>query len=383
MAAVSALTESDVKGPDVGAAAARAALARGEWPWPERTLLAPMEGLTHPTLRALMADAGGVGVVCTEFVRVTKTPLGSRLVRRHVVRPPRGALSVQVMGNEIEQMAEAAELVTRAGADIVDINLGCPAPNAVRKGVGSALLKDIALLERVLGAMRARTHLPLSAKIRAGFDDASRVVEVAKAVEGAGADFISVHPRRRSDFYSGVADWRIIERLRRVLGIPVVGNGDVWYAADALRMQSETGCHAVMIGRPAIRNPWIFVQLEALRSGRAPFWPSGADVVGHLEAFERSCRAGLGEGGVVPQLKEVVRFLGRAIPDGGAFQKAALRELTAEGILAVAERHLAHLPREGLDLCAEGGTLERSGTTQAAAVSGPEPPCRFIDACGP
>lgn len=347
-------------------AAARQALARGEWPWAEQTLLAPMEGLTHPTLRALVADAGGVGVVCTEFVRVTSAPLGRKTLRKHVVRPPRGALSVQVMGNDLSHMAEAAELVTEAGADIVDVNLGCPAPNAVRKGVGSAMLKDTALLERVLSSMRARTELPLSAKIRAGFDDASRVVEVAKAVEGAGVDFITVHPRRRSDFYSGVADWRIILKLREVLRIPVVGNGDVWYAADALRMQEETGCHAVMIGRPAIRNPWIFRQASALKAGRDAELPTGADLVAHLSEFAARCGGSFDERGVVIQLKEVVRFLGRAVPDGGAFQKAALRELTAEGLLAVAEQHLFHRRGEELDLGPHGGALERSGSALAS-----------------
>ncbi len=353
--------------------ALREALARGVWPWPTPTLLAPMEGITHPTLRAFMAEAGGVGIVCTEFVRITKAPLGNKLLRRHVVRPRNAALSVQVMGNELEQMAEATELVTRAGADIVDINLGCPAPNAVRKGVGSAMLKDIALLERVLSAMRARTELPLSAKIRAGFDDASRVLDVAKAVQGAGADFITVHPRRRSDFYAGVADWRIIERLRRELSIPVVGNGDVWYAADALRMQRETGCHAVMIGRPAIRNPWIFQQLRALRAGRSPVAPTGSDVVAHLREFASRCNEAFGERGVVTQLKELVRFIGRAVPDGGVFQRAAFRELTAEGMLEVAERHLMHLQAEGLDLGAEGGHLERSGTTETQDFVGGPP----------
>jgi nifR3 family TIM-barrel protein len=337
-----------------------------------------MEGITHPTLRAFMAEAGGVGVVCTEFVRITKAPLGNKLLRRHVVRPPEAVLSVQVMGNELEQMAEATELVTRAGADVVDINLGCPAPNAVRKGVGSAMLKDIGLLERVLSAMRARTELPLSAKIRAGFDDASRVVEIAKAVQGAGADFITVHPRRRSDFYAGVADWRIIERLRRELRIPVVGNGDVWYAADALRMQRETGCHAVMIGRPAIRNPWIFRQLQALRRGHTPISPTGSDLVSHLREFELRCRHPFGERGTVTQLKELVRFIGRAVPDGGAFQRAAFRELTAEGMLEVAERHLMHLTADGIDLGAQAGRLERSGTceTQEGASASSQAPSR-------
>src|SRR5688572_23308647 len=112
-----------------------------------------MEGVTHPILRELMAAGGGIDIVCTEFVRVTDGPLSMRTLRRHIVRPSRGLLSVQVMGNHIEHMADAAAMVSDLGADIVDINLGCPAPRAVRKGVGSAMLKDPVLLGRVLSAM--------------------------------------------------------------------------------------------------------------------------------------------------------------------------------------------------------------------------------------
>src|SRR5690606_16526475 len=124
-----------------------------------------------PELRAIVAEGGGVGVVCTEFVRVSRAPLSARGLRRHVVRHPSVPLSVQVMGNEADKMAEAASVVCEAGADIVDVNLGCPMPRVVRKGVGAAMLKDPDLLFRVLSEMRRATPKLLSAKIRAGFDD--------------------------------------------------------------------------------------------------------------------------------------------------------------------------------------------------------------------
>ena len=322
-----------------------------------------MEGLSHPDFRALTAARGGVGVVCTEFVRITRIPLSRKVMRRHVVKAPGVALSVQVMGNDVDNMAEATELVTAAGADIVDINLGCPAPNAVRKGVGSALLRDRELLGRLVAVMRQRTPRPLSAKIRAGFDDAGAVVDIARTVQDAGADFITVHPRRRTDFYRGVADWRIIERLQRELTIPVVGNGDVWYAADALRMRAETGCVAVMVGRPALRNPWIFTQIEALVRGGEPPRPAGGDLVAHLAELARRCTTAFSEKGALGQLKEAVSYLGRALPPGPLRDplRSVLRESTVAGVLGASDRWFGSLGASSLDLAAEGGVLESSG----------------------
>ncbi len=326
-----------------------------------------MEGVTHPALREMIASRGGVGVVCTEFVRVTKNPLGKKALKKHVVRPSRGALSVQVMGNDLFQMAEATELVTMAGADIVDINLGCPAPRAVRKGVGSAMLKDLKLLGRVVEAMRSRTSRPLSAKIRAGYDDSSGVLEIARVVQDSGADFLTVHPRRRVDFYDGVADWRIIARLALALSIPVVGNGDVWYAADALRMRKETGCQAVMLGRPVLRNPWIFLQIAALQSGEIPLRPTGDDVVRHVMELLWTLRSSFTETATLGMMKEQIRYLGRTIDDGGAFCKQALRQETTAALVAQVQEKMAGLSASELDLGAEGGSLMRSGTAETVA----------------
>jgi len=340
---------------------------------PGATFFAPMEGVTHPTLRQLMSERGGIDVVCTEFVRVTDGPLSLRTLKRHVVRPPRGLLSVQVMGNHIEHMADAAAMVSDLGADIVDINLGCPAPRAVRKGVGSAMLKDPALLARVLAAMRARTSLPLSAKIRAGFDSADHVLTIARAVQESGADFITVHPRRRVDFYAGVADWRIIALLARELAIPVIGNGDIWYAADALRIERETGCSGVMLGRPALRNPWVFQQIAALRRGQVPPRPSGRDLAVHLRDLAERLAAWLGPLGVLGMLKEQLRYLGRAVPDDGHFLREACRQTSVEAALGYVDGMLSDRPAADLDLAAEGGRLEKSGSMAVGRSSAESP----------
>lgn len=336
---------------------ARARLGAREFPWSPRTLLAPMEGVTHPLLRELVAARGGVGVVCTEFVRVTAHPLAPSQLRKHVVRPPVGALSVQVMGNDIEQMAEATEMVTRAGADIVDINLGCPAPKAVRKGVGSALLKDRQLLGRVLRAMRERTHLPLSAKMRAGYDDKNSALDIARTIEDAGVDFVTVHPRRRIDFYEGRADWELIARIVAAVRVPVVGNGDIWFARDAERIRAETGCHAVMMGRPLLKNPWIFRQLRDLDEGRAPEEPNGRAVAAYYDELILLLGRGFPPKSVVGLLKEQLRYLGRAVPDGGEFMKAACRAPTVEEIRATLESRVSWRSAAELDLGADPKTF--------------------------
>jgi tRNA-dihydrouridine synthase len=212
--------------------------------------------------------------------------------------------------------------------------------------------------------MRAAVPGLFSAKLRAGFDSSETALDNARIVEDAGADFLTVHPRRRIDGYRGVADWRIIALLTRELSIPVVGNGDVWYAADALRMLEETGCAAVMLGRTAIRNPWIFRQIDDLRSGRTPFAPSGADVLAHLTRLHERLlqRFDGAPERVIGPLKEHLGFVCRAVPDGGALGRSLLRLKTVALLLEAAEQALVALSPDGLDLDANGRyRLEQSG----------------------
>jgi len=328
-----------------------------------------MEGLTSDATRRLLATYGPLGLVCTEFVRVGGVKVSRRHLEAQVSKPVGVALSVQIMGNDAALMAEAAAVIARAGADVVDVNLGCPSKSAARKGVGAALLRDPVALFALLRTLRAAVPGLFSAKLRAGFDSSDSALENARAVERSGADFLTVHPRRGIDLYRGIADWRIIALLRRELGIPVVGNGDVWYAADALRMLEETGCAAVMIGRPALRNPWIFRQIDELLRGREPFTPSGADVFLHLERLHQRFLAGSfgPPERVSGRLKEHLAFVCRALPGGAELSRRLLRLSTPALLLEAAEEALRPLPPEALDLDARGRFgLERSGRFAAA-----------------
>jgi len=334
-------------------------------PFRPATLLAPLEGVSTPPFRAVIARRGGVGVVSTEFVRITDHHMPSKKLARVVVKPPGGALlSVQVMGRELSHMEGAARIVCDAGADIVDINLGCPSPKAVKGGVGSAMLKDPLLLSRVVTTLRRVVPGTLSAKMRAGFDDASRALEIARVLVDAGVDFLTIHPRRRVDFYEGVADWRIIRTLVEHLSVPIVGNGDVWNARALLRMRDETGCAGVMCGRPAMRNPWIFAQADALARGVEPVRPDGRDVVAYVRELIDAYLEILPRP-PVGRVKEIVRMMARAVPDRG-FAKRALLERSVPDILARLDDEVGPLDASALDLDAEGALgLERSGSVHA------------------
>jgi nifR3 family TIM-barrel protein len=310
-----------------------------------------MEGVTNAAVRSVIASYGPIGLVCTEFVRISGEQISPSYLRRQVEKMTGVPLSVQVMGNDPELMAEAGAVVASAGADAVDLNLGCPTHTAARKGVGAALLKEPEKLARLLCTMRSAVPGLLSAKLRAGFDTSDDALRNARLVEDAGLDYLAVHPRRRIDHYAGTADWRIIALLRRELSIPVVGNGDAWYATCALRMIEETGCDAVMLGRPALRNPWIFRQLSELCAGREPFRPSGADIAQHLRRLSVALTLG-GEPVHTPlgRLKEQLNYLSRAIPDSLPLQRSLLRQTELESFLDAAEAALTPLTAESLDL---------------------------------
>ena len=253
------------------------------------TLLAPMAGVTDTIFRRVIRSLGGCGLIMTEFTSAEGvTRSAAKTLRYLYFDQDEHPIAAQLFGANPEVMATAAALVEDLGFDQIDINLGCPAKKVVKCG-GSGLLKDLQQLERVLAAVRAAAKIPMTIKMRSGWDDANIVaVEVARMAEGIGVEAVAVHPRTRTQAYSGQADWSIIARVKQAVKIPVIGNGDIRVPPDAERMIAETGCDAVMIGRTAATNPWIFRQMEQYFATGHYDEPSEADRYRLLSSYFRS-----------------------------------------------------------------------------------------------
>lgn len=249
-------------------------------------VLAPMAGITDRDFRLLIRRLGGCGLVCMEFISceglLRRRP--STLKMTHFAADER-PLSIQIYGSDPLRMAEAARLVQDMGADVCDINMGCPANKVLKGCAGAALGGDLPLARRIVAAVRRAVDISLTVKFRLGLDiDNLTYLDLGRQCQEEGVDTVTLHPRTARQQYGGRADWSRIAELKATLSIPVIGNGDVQVAEDAVRMFQDTACDGVMIGRAAVKNPWIFRQTCDLLEGRQPAEPSLAD------RFHAMCR---------------------------------------------------------------------------------------------
>lgn len=286
-------------------------------------IAAPLAGVTDAPTR-MLAREQGAALAYSEMISAKGLYYGSRnteaLLRIYEGDHP---LGYQLFGSEPEILGWAARELESRGNEILDLNSGCPVPKIVRNGEGSALMKNVDLLQDVVKAMADNTSKPVTVKIRAGWDaDSVNAVEAAKAAEAAGAAAVTVHGRTRAQFYEGKADWSVIADVKKAVDIPVIGNGDVMSGRDAMDMMERTGCDFVMIARGMLGNPWIFREARALwRGERAPDPPSREEraemMVRH---FEMLCDT-YGERRAVPQMRKFAAWYVKGQPGAAAFRR--------------------------------------------------------------
>ena len=232
--------------------------------------LAPMAGQTNAGLRRMARHFGDCGLVCTELL--SSEAISRRVPKSYAMfdwKPDENPFAVQLFGADTRIMADAAQMVEQDGAAIVDINMGCWVPKIAKGGAGAALLRDVVTATRVVEAVVKAVKVPVTVKIRAGWDENSRTaVEFARAAESVGVKAIAVHARLAVQGFTGEPDWNVIRQVKEAVSVPVIGNGDVITPQDSARMFTETGCDGVMIGRGALGRPWIFKQVaHYLRTG--------------------------------------------------------------------------------------------------------------------
>ena len=232
-------------------------------------VLAPMAGVTDLAFRTICAELGAA-VTVTEMVSSRALIYQDKKSRSLLHKTPLGVCGAQIFGNDPSVMADGAALaLEHSGADFIDINMGCPMPKIAGNGDGCALMQNVELAARIVEAVAAAVPVPVTVKMRKGWDKGSvNCAELAQAVEAAGAAAVCVHGRTKTMLYSGTADWDCIRAVREAVKIPVVANGDIFDAEAALRCEKRTGAELLMIGRSAFGNPWVFAQVQAALDGR-------------------------------------------------------------------------------------------------------------------
>ena len=288
--------------------------------------LAPMAGITDLPFRA-MVRSFGCGIAFTEMVSAIGLVRETQKTLRYIESDPSDRpLGIQVFGNDPEVLAEAALIAERCGADLIDLNMGCPVKKVIKTGCGAALMKNPLQAGAVMREMRKATPLPLTVKIRSGWNAHQvNAVEIGRIAEDSGFDAVTLHPRTADQGYGGRADWGLIGKLKKSLHIPVVGNGDIRTPEDAGAMLSETGCDAVMVGRGALGNPWLIANIISYLNGGTVSFPSLQEretiILRHLE----TAVASFGEPVGIRDFRKHLLWYTKGLKGGARFREQAGR----------------------------------------------------------
>lgn len=300
------------------------------------TVFAPLAGITNLPLR-LMAKEAGCALVCSEMVSAYGLVYGSAKTAQLLDSVPREKpLSVQLFGSDAAIMADAAGQVVDAGADIVDINFGCSVRKILKSGSGSALMREPQKAEALLSATRKAIDVPLTIKIRSGWDaSGEQALQIAHIAQGCGVDAIAVHPRTARQGFGGHADWSLITKIKKEMRIPVIGNGDIITAQDALDMLTQTNCDAVMIGRAAIGNPLLFAQILDVLEKKPARTITVGDRIDMMICYLKASVRYLGEQKACYVLRSRLTWFAKGLPQASAFRQSIRRLASEEETLSL------------------------------------------------
>ncbi|HEX6285746.1 MAG TPA: tRNA dihydrouridine synthase DusB [Pyrinomonadaceae bacterium] len=318
-------------------------------------VLSPMAGVTDVSFRRLLKRRGGVGLSVSEFISVEgltrNNPKSKRQMRFYEDERP---FAVQIFGGQPERMAMAAEMAQEIGADILDVNCGCPAPKVVKHGGGSGLLKDHSRLETILKEVRKVITIPLTVKIRAGFyDHTINAVDTAKLAEDCGVEHIALHGRTKEQGYRGLANWDLVRQVKQAVRVPVSGSGDVTTIEGAFAKFRETGCDGVLIGRGAMANPWIFRQIDDAIHGREIFEPTLADKRAILHEYFDMLREDMPETPAINRMKQLAGQFTRGLQGGALFRTSIYHSHSVDEVLDRIEEYFSAV-MEGRPYYGEG-----------------------------